>query len=144
MTIAAMYARLDELVPRQYAAMRAHPLMIAGPGDLDSELPPVVPGAVAKGGAEALGCIALPEQGLGVALRVEDGGYRAVEPGLMAVLCTAAGVGRAAGRAFRVPRAAASELARRRCRVPARRGSADAGVTPRGPGGQKVKIWFSE
>ena len=60
--------------------------MIAGPGDLDSELPPVVPGAVAKGGAEALGCIALPEQGLGVALRVEDGGYRAVEPGLMAVL----------------------------------------------------------
>jgi L-asparaginase II len=85
-TIAAMYARLDELVPRQYAAMRAHPLMVAGPGDFDSELPPAVAGAVGKGGAEALGCIALPEQGLGIALRVEDGGYRAVDPGLMAVL----------------------------------------------------------
>jgi L-asparaginase II len=60
--------------------------MIAGPGDLDTELPPALPGAVAKGGAEGLGCVSLAEQGLGVAVRVEDGEYRAVEPTLMTVL----------------------------------------------------------
>src|SRR6478672_972870 len=70
-TIASMYARLPELLPRQHAAMRSHPGMIAGPGDLDSELPPAVSGAVAKGGAEGLGCVSLGEQGLGVAVRVE-------------------------------------------------------------------------
>jgi L-asparaginase II len=85
-TIASMYARLPELLPRQRAVMRSHPEMIAGPGDLDTELPPALPGAVAKGGAEGLGCVSLGEQGLGVAVRVEDGEYRAVEPTLMAVL----------------------------------------------------------
>lgn len=75
-TIAAMYARLPQLLPRQYAAMRAHPGMVAGPGDIDTELPQVLPGGVAKGGAEGLGCVALAEQGLGIALRVEDGQYR--------------------------------------------------------------------
>jgi L-asparaginase II len=85
-TIASMYARLPELLPRQRAAMRSHPGMIAGPGDFDSELPPALAGAVAKGGAEGLGCVSLGEQGLGVAVRVEDGTYRAVDPALMAVL----------------------------------------------------------
>jgi L-asparaginase II len=81
-----MYARLPGLLPRQRAAMRSHPGMIAGPGDLDTELPAALPGAVAKGGAEGLGCVSLGEQRLGVAVRVEDGEYRAVEPTLMAVL----------------------------------------------------------
>ncbi|MDX6524041.1 MAG: hypothetical protein QOI17_1554 [Gaiellales bacterium] len=85
-TIAAMYARLPQLLPRQLAAMRRHPGMVAGPGDIDTELPPVLPGSVAKGGAEGLGCVALGEQGLGIALRVEDGAYRAVEPALIDVL----------------------------------------------------------
>jgi L-asparaginase II len=84
-SIAGIYARLDELVPRQAAAMRAHPEMVAGPGDLDTELPRAVPGAVSKGGAEGLGCVALPG-GLGVAVRVEDGAWRAVEPAVMEVL----------------------------------------------------------
>jgi L-asparaginase II len=85
-TIAAMYARLPQLLPRQLAAMRRHPEMVAGPGDIDTELPPALPGAVAKGGAEGLGCVALGEQGLGIALRVEDGASRAVEPALIDVL----------------------------------------------------------
>ena len=85
-TIAAMYARLPQLLPRQLAAMRRHPGMVAGPGDIDTELPPVLPTSVAKGGAEGLGCVALGEQGLGIALRVEDGAYRAVEPALIDVL----------------------------------------------------------
>jgi len=84
--IASIYARLEQLVPRQAAAMRAHPVMIAGPEDLDTELPQALEGAVSKGGAEGLGCVSLGEQGLGVAVRVEDGTYRAVDPALMAVL----------------------------------------------------------
>jgi L-asparaginase II len=85
-TIAGMYARLGTLVPRQHAAMRAHPAMVAGPGDFDTELMRVLDGSVAKGGAEGLGCVSLSEQGLGIAVRVEDGASRAVDPALMAVL----------------------------------------------------------
>jgi L-asparaginase II len=85
-TIAAMYARLPERVPRQRAAMRAHPAMVAEPGDFDTELMRAVEGGVAKGGAEGLGCVSLGEQRLGIALRVEDGAARAVDPALMAVL----------------------------------------------------------
>jgi L-asparaginase II len=83
--IASIYARLEHLVPRQAAAMRAHPVMVAEPGDIDTELPQVLEGAVSKGGAEGLGCVSLPE-GLGVAIRVEDGASRAVEPAVMEVL----------------------------------------------------------
>jgi len=88
--IAAIYARLDRLVPRQAAAMRAHPVMVAGPGDMDTELPQVLEGAVSKGGAEGLGCVALPD-GIGVAVRVEDGAWRAVEPAVMEVLAQVLG-----------------------------------------------------
>ncbi len=79
-TIAAMYARLPEELPRQFAAMRAHPELVRGDGDLDTELMRAVPGAVAKGGAEALGAVGIAGEGIGVAVRVEDGGYRAVDP----------------------------------------------------------------
>ena len=85
-TIAGMYARLDALVPRQHAAMRAHPAMVAGPGDLDTELMRALDGCVAKGGAEGLGCVSLSEPGLGIAIRIEDGASRAVDPAVMAVL----------------------------------------------------------
>jgi len=45
-TIAAMYARLPEELPRQFAAMRAHPELVRGDGDLDTELMRAVPGAL--------------------------------------------------------------------------------------------------
>ena len=47
--------------------MRAHPELVRGDGELDTELMRAVPGAVAKGGAEGLSSLGLPEQGLGVA-----------------------------------------------------------------------------
>jgi L-asparaginase II len=85
-TIAGMYARLAALVPRQHAAMRAHPAMVAAPADLDTELMAAVDGCVAKGGAEGLGCVSLSEPALGIAVRIEDGAPRAVDPAVMAVL----------------------------------------------------------
>jgi L-asparaginase II len=90
-TIAGMYARLAALVPRQHEAMRAHPAMVAGPGDLDTELMLALDGCVAKGGAEGLGCVSLSEPGLGIAIRVEDGASRAVDPAVMAVLARVLG-----------------------------------------------------
>lgn len=82
---AAMYARLADELPRQADAMRAHPEMVGGDGWLDTELMRAVPGVVSKGGAEAIGCCRLPD-GTGVAVRVEDGNHRALDPVVIAVL----------------------------------------------------------
>lgn len=60
-------------------AMRAHPELIRGPKALDTNLMQAFPGWIAKGGAEALLCATSPD-GLGIALKVEDGGQRALRP----------------------------------------------------------------
>jgi L-asparaginase II len=85
-TIAAMYARLPAALPRQFAAMRAHPQLVRANGELDTELMRAVPGCVTKAGAEALQSVGLADPALGVAVRVEDGAHRAVEPAVMEVL----------------------------------------------------------
>jgi L-asparaginase II len=41
---------------------------------------------VAKGGAEALASVGIAGEDLGIAVRVEDGGYRAVDPVLIETL----------------------------------------------------------
>lgn len=66
-------------------AMRAHPDLIRGPVAADTILMRRHPGWIAKGGAEGLLCAAYRE-GLGVALKVEDGATRAVRSGLAAFL----------------------------------------------------------
>jgi L-asparaginase II len=66
-------------------AMSAHPELVRGPGAADTVLMQVHPGWIAKGGAEGLLCAASPD-GLGVALKVEDGSGRAVGPALAAFL----------------------------------------------------------
>ena len=58
--------------------MRAHPDLIRGPRAADSRLMKTLPGWIAKGGAEGLLCAA--GDGIGVALKVEDGNGRAVGP----------------------------------------------------------------
>ena len=68
-------------------AMTAHPEFIAGTGRLCTELMRTAGGRVfAKVGAEGYYCAGVPEQGLGIALKVEDGARRASEPALLAVL----------------------------------------------------------
>jgi L-asparaginase II len=74
--IAAAFTRIDERIA---AAMRTYPELIRGPGALDTNLMQALPGWTAKGGAEGLFCAASPE-GLGVALKVEDGTHRALQP----------------------------------------------------------------
>ena len=67
------------------AAMRAHPELVRGPGAPDTRLMQLLPGWTAKGGAEALLCASSPE-GVGVAIKVEDGGSRGVAPAAAAFL----------------------------------------------------------
>ena len=64
-------------------AMRAHPELVGGAGQADTELMRALPGWVAKGGAEGLMCAA-DAGGLGVALKVEDGTHRPMRPALHA------------------------------------------------------------
>jgi L-asparaginase II len=66
-------------------AMRSHPELIRGPGSPDTELMRVLPGWIAKGGAEGLLCAASPD-GLGIAVKSEDGSGRALRPATAAFL----------------------------------------------------------
>ncbi|MBM2824025.1 MAG: Asparaginase, partial [Thermoleophilia bacterium] len=83
--IAHAFSRLEVLEggSRAADAMRAYPELIRGPGAADTELMRLGQGWVAKGGAEGLLC-AVSRDGLGVALKVEDGSTRAVRSGLAA------------------------------------------------------------
>lgn len=72
---------------RLVAAMAEHPLLVAGEGRACSELMAAMPGGVAvKTGAEAVYVAILPGKGLGVALKVEDGGTRGSECAVAALL----------------------------------------------------------
>jgi len=62
------------------AAMTAEPFMVAGTGRFCTRLMQATGGrVVAKGGAEGFYCAALPDLGLGVAIKAEDGADRAAE-----------------------------------------------------------------
>jgi L-asparaginase II len=64
------------------AAMSAHPELIGyEQGATDTDLMRLRPGWIAKGGAEGLICAASPD-GVGVALKVEDGNMRGLRPAL--------------------------------------------------------------
>jgi L-asparaginase II len=85
--MAHAYSRLGSLPggERVAAAMRARPDLVGGPDGADYFVMRDAPGWVAKGGAEGLMCAAAPD-GLGVALKTEDGAGRAHGPALAAFL----------------------------------------------------------
>jgi L-asparaginase II len=68
------------------AAMRARPELVGGSkGAVDTDLMRLRDGWIAKGGAEGLFCAAHAD-GRGIALKVEDGAFRAIGPALAHVL----------------------------------------------------------
>jgi L-asparaginase II len=81
--MAHAFSRIESLNTgeRVAGAMRAHPDLIRGPLEADTMLMRACPGWIAKIGSEGLLCAASPD-GLGVALKVEDGAMRAVRSGL--------------------------------------------------------------
>ncbi len=94
----AFYARADEAgeTPRERAAARlrkamaAHPELVAGEDRACTDLMRAMQGGVAiKTGAEAVFVAMLPEQKLGIALKIADGGTRAAEASIAALLVRA-------------------------------------------------------
>jgi L-asparaginase len=85
--MALMFGRLEQIDggATVAASMRAHPELIRGPMAADSLLMRELEGWTAKGGAEGLLCAAGPN-GLGIALKVEDGSMRAMRPALAELL----------------------------------------------------------
>jgi L-asparaginase II len=69
---------------RVAAAMQANPDLIRGPKASDTRLMKALPGWIAKGGAEGLLCAA--GDGVGIALKTEDGSGRGLGPGAAAFL----------------------------------------------------------
>ena len=98
--MAHAFSRLESLDGGSLAAdaMRAHPELIRGAGAPDTELMRLGDGWVAKGGAEGLLCAG--RAGLGIALKVEDGGQRPLRSGVAAFLTQ---LGFAAGDLATVP-----------------------------------------
>ncbi len=72
---------------RRHEAITNEPLYLAGHGSVVSELNDAAKGSVlAKTGAEGILIAALPERGLGIALKIVDGSIRARSVALLAIL----------------------------------------------------------
>jgi L-asparaginase II len=74
---------------RVVAAMTAKPELVEGPGRTATEVMKELPGVVAKGGAEGLLCVGFRD-GVGLALKAEDGASRALGPAVGSILGIAA------------------------------------------------------
>jgi L-asparaginase II len=85
--MAYAYARFQRLPGAEdvTAAMRAHPELVGGPDGADFHLMRDAAGFFAKGGAEGLLCAA-HANGLGIALKADDGASRPLGPALAAFL----------------------------------------------------------
>lgn len=72
---------------RIFTAMNNSPEMVAGTNGFCSELMRITKGKlVAKLGAEGVYCIGVKGMGIGIALKIEDGGTRALSPAAMQAL----------------------------------------------------------
>ena len=69
------------------ACVAAHPATVAGKGRFDTELMSLLgPPAFVKSGAEGVICAALPEAGLGLAVKADDGAGRAAQVMIAALI----------------------------------------------------------
>jgi L-asparaginase II len=75
-----------EACARLMRACMAEPEFVEGQGRFCTEAMRRLPGLFIKGGAEAVYCGALPEQGTGFALKIDDGAKRGADHAMAAVL----------------------------------------------------------
>ena len=79
----------DEVPSRVFHAMRTRPFLVGGTDRFDSVLMEECDGrTVSKIGAEGVHAVAVPELGLGIAVKVEDGASRAQFPAVLRILQT--------------------------------------------------------
>jgi L-asparaginase II len=75
---AAAAERGEEVPSRIFGAMRSRPFLLGGTDRFDTVMLEETDGdVIAKVGAEGMHSVALPTRGLGLAIKVEDGGQRA-------------------------------------------------------------------
>jgi L-asparaginase II len=91
--LATMYARLGaastdhaEMLARATGAMRTEPYLVGGRARDDTAIMQATPDLVVKQGAEALTCAVSLPASIGIAVKIADGGYRAVGPATIEVL----------------------------------------------------------
>jgi L-asparaginase II len=84
----AQAATREEDVPSRIAhAMRTRPFLVGGTDRFDSVLMEETDGRVlAKVGAEGVHCVAVLDEGIGLAVKVEDGAPRAQYPAVLRLL----------------------------------------------------------
>jgi L-asparaginase II len=79
--------RGEEFPRRVVDAMSANPFLVGGTDRIDSALIAETHGrVVSKVGAEGVHCALIPERGIGIAIKVEDGAQRAQVPALLHLL----------------------------------------------------------
>ena len=105
---ATMWARCaetsDPFLRRAIDAMRSEPYLVGGRDRDDTAIMQAAPDLAVKEGAEALDCAVSMSAGLGVAVKIADGGYRAVGPATVAVLGELGLLSASARRRLRPPR----------------------------------------
>jgi L-asparaginase II len=92
--MALAYARLadaarrsSEIPSRIVHAMQTRPFLVGGTDRFDSALIEATEGrCIAKIGAEGVHCVALVDEGIGIAVKVEDGAQRAQFPAVISAL----------------------------------------------------------
>jgi L-asparaginase II len=92
--MARAYARLadgarrsQEIPSRIVHAMQTRPFLVGGSDRFDSALIEATEGrCISKVGAEGVHCLALVDEGIGIAVKVEDGAQRAQYPAVVSVL----------------------------------------------------------
>ncbi len=68
-------------------AMSKYPQVISGTGRIDAVVSEITGGRIiAKIGADAVYCLAVKDENLGIAFKIEDGSYAAINPMVIAVL----------------------------------------------------------
>ena len=84
---AAAAERGDEVPSRIVRAMRSRPFLVGGTDRFDTVLLEETEGvAIAKVGAEGMHSVAVPQRGLGIAIKVEDGSQRAQHAAVIRLL----------------------------------------------------------
>lgn len=76
----------DASARRVVEAMISNPFLIGGTDRFDTVLMEEAPGVLSKVGAEGVHAAAIVDQGIGIAVKVEDGAARAQYPALLALL----------------------------------------------------------
>jgi len=81
--------QMAEAMVRLRSSMMRHPDLVAGEGRACTELMEAAPGVAVKTGAEGVFTAILPEEGIGIALKISDGTTRAAEAAMAQLLIRA-------------------------------------------------------